>query len=189
MLIKHYKYKLDRLRKKFTVTKFTSVVQAVVIIFLVYTIVERTNTQKTVFLPPQKAYKEFWVSGNQLSKSYKEMVGIYISYTLLNIQKNNIESSLANLMPFVDSSSYKDVTLQLKKIYNYIAFNNVSRTFYYSYTKYPIIGNQKFLYLYGSIKDTIQDKVISTKKIILKIGYKVDFGMFKIKSIDIEEDK
>ena len=190
MLIKHYKYKLDRLRKKFSVTKFVAIVQSLTIVFLVFVIVSKTNSQRTVFLPPQKAYKEFWVSGNQLSKSYKEMIGIYISYTLLNIQKHNVDSSLANLMPFVDSSAYKDVTLQLKKLYEYITFNNVSRTFYYSFMEYSKAKSiQNFLYVHGSIKDSIQDKVISTKKVILKIGYKIDFGMFKITSIDLEEDK
>ena len=175
----------DNILKDNILLKFIVSVEAILILFLVYIVIERTDSQKTVFMPPQSTYKEFWISGNQVSKSYLENIGSFIAYNLLNVTKGNANELLSNLLPLVQSSTYYDVKKELQQLQNYIVQNQISRSFYLGYIE-QTKSNQ--IIVYGSISDAISSKIIRTKKIKLIIDYNIKFGRFYIVNLSIKDD-
>ena len=185
MDIKNFKNLKDNLLKDNIILKFVVTVEAVLIVFLVYIVIERTDSQKTVFMPPQSTYKEFWISGDQVSKSYLENIGAFIAYNLLNINKGNANVLLSNLLPLVQSSTYYEVKKELQQLQNYIVQNQIARSFYLGYVEQT---KRNQIAVHGSISDAISSKVIRNKKIKLIIDYKIKFGRFYIVNLAIEDD-
>ncbi len=185
MDIKRFQNLKDNILKDNILLKFIVVVEALLIIFLVYVVVERTDSQKTVFMPPQTTYKEFWISGNQVSKSYLENIASFIAYNLLNVTSGNSNILLSNLLPLVDSSTFYEVKKELKQLQNYIVENQISRSFFLGYIKQT---GKNQVTVYGSISDAISSKIIRTSKVKLVVDFKIKFGRFYIVNLSIKDD-
>lgn len=151
-------------------------------IYLVTQLVNNSNSQRTVFLPPQNTYKEFWVSGDVVSESYKQMIGNFIAQNMLNISYNNANLIVSNILPLVHSNTYKDVRLELKKMVNYIISNDISRSFFIS--KIDLTQKDKII-VHGSITDFITSKVLRNKDVSLEIDYTVKYGQFFIVNLKL----
>lgn len=178
-LFKNYK---DNILSQNAILKFSVVLMAVSNLYLVTQLVNNSNSQKTVFLPPQNTYKEFWVSGDVVSDSYKQMIGNFIAQNMLNISYNNANLIVSNILPLVYSSTYKDVRLELKKMVNYIISNDISRSFFIS--KIDITQKDKII-VHGSITDFITSKVLRNKDVSLEIDYTVKYGQFFIVNLKL----
>lgn len=174
----------DNLLKENILLKSVIVVEGVLIASLAFTLISNSNSQRTVFLPPQATYQEFWVSGDQVSKSYLENVSSFVAYNLLNISPDNANSLLSNLLPLVDSDSYYKVKEELTKMHNHILSNQISRTFYAGTVQ--IVGNNKLI-LGGVIKDAISQKIVKSENVNLVIEYKIKFGRFYITNLGLEK--
>ena len=172
----------DNILSQNALLKFSVVLMALSNIYLVNQVITNSNSKKTVFLPPQNTYKEFWVSGDVVSESYKEMIGNFIAHNLLNVSVNNANTLVSNIIPLVHSSTYKKVRIELKKMVNYIISNNISRSFHISsiktHQKNKIIVN-------GSISDFITSKLLRSKDVNLEIDYKVKYGQFYIVNLKL----
>ena len=162
--------------------KLSVISMTIMNIYLVTQLVNNSNSQRTVFLPPQNTYKEFWVSGDVVSESYKHMIGNFISNNMLNISFNNANLIVSNILPLVHSSTYKDVRLELKKMVNYIISNDISRSFFIS--KIDITQKDKII-VHGSITDFITSKVLRNKDVSLEIDYTVKYGQFYILNLKL----
>ena len=178
-IFKNYK---DNILSQNAILKFSVVLMTVSNIYLVTQLVNNSNSQKTVFLPPQNTYKEFWVSGDVVSESYKQMIGNFIAQNMLNISYNNANLIVSNILPLVHSSTYKDVRLELKKMVNYIISNDISRSFFIS--KIDITQKDKII-VHGSITDFITSKVLRNKDVSLEIDYTVKYGQFFIVNLKL----
>lgn len=178
-LFNNYK---DNILSQNAILKFSVVLMTVSNIYLVTQLVNNSNSQKTVFLPPQNTYKEFWVSGDVVSESYKQMIGNFIAQNMLNISYNNANLIVSNILPLVHSNTYKDVRLELKKMVNYIISNDISRSFFIS--KIDTTQKDKII-VHGSITDFITSKVLRNKDVSLEIDYTVKYGQFFIVNLKL----
>jgi conjugal transfer pilus assembly protein TraE len=165
------------------ILKFSVLLLALSNVYLVHQLTTNSNSARTVFLPPQNSYKEFWVSGDVISDSYKKMIGNFISQNMLNISYNNAELIVGNIIPLVHSSTYKEVRLELKKMVNYIISNDISRSFFIS--NIDTTQNEKII-VHGSITDFITSKVLRNKDVSLEIDYTVKFGQFFIVNLKLD---
>lgn len=162
-------------------------IEAILIVVLTYTVISKTDSQKTVFLPPQNTYKEFWVSGDQVSQSYLETVGTFIAYNLLNVTKDNANQLISNILPMIESSNYYEVKKELQKTHNYIVSNQLSRSFFSSGVRVdPEVPNR--MIVEGILNDSISTKIIKNRKVKLFIDYEIKFGLFKIINLSLKED-
>ena len=178
-IFKNYK---DNILSQNAILKLSVALMTVSNIYLVTQLVNNSNSQRTVFLPPQNTYKEFWVSGDVVSESYKQMIGNFIAQNMLNISFNNANLIVSNILPLVYSSTYKDVRLELKKMVNYIISNDISRSFFIS--KIDITQKDKII-VHGSITDFITSKVLRNKDVSLEIDYTVKYGQFFIVNLKL----
>ena len=178
-IFKNYK---DNILSQNVILKLSVVLMTVSNIYLATQLVNNSNSQKTVFLPPQNTYKEFWVSGDVVSESYKQMIGNYIAQNMLNISYNNANLIVSNILPLVHSNTYKDVRLELKKMVNYIISNDIARSFFIS--KIDITQKDKII-VHGSITDFITSKVLRNKDVSLEIDYTVKYGQFFIVNLKL----
>lgn len=185
MELKKYKNLKDSYIKDNFLLKFIITIEALLISFLVFIVIEKTDSQKTVFLPPQSTYKEFWISGDTVSKSYLETIGAFISYNLLNVNRDNADRLISNLLPLVKSDNYYEVKMELTKLHNYVVQNQLARAFYLNEVK-QITDNQ--IVVFGSLVDSMSTKVIRNSKIKLVIDYEIKFGQFYITNLSLQDD-
>lgn len=184
MFFNRYRNIKDNFAKENVLLKTVIVILVVLIMYLIYIVVSRTDSQRTVFLPPQSTYKEFWISGDEVSKSYLETVGSFIAYNLLNVSKDNAKLLLSNILPLVDSNTYYEVKQELQKMHNYIVSNQMSRTFYLGEVEQT--GNSQMI-VSGTLRDSISTKIIKTEQVRLVIDYKIKFGLFHIVNLTLED--
>ena len=178
-----FKFKLDKYMYENYTFRIITLIMAGIIGFETYIIVERTDSQKVVFMPPSAITKEFWISGNMVSKSYLEQVGLFIASNLLNIDSNTAKYTIKNILPLVQPNFYYKVKNMLMEQVQYIQDNDISRVFYPSIVK---IQKGK-LDVLGVIKDIIGDKVVSHSQIDVEIKYKIKQGRFWITGIIVKK--
>ena len=186
MLKKFYKNNLDKYILENITFRFITSALLIVIVFLIWIIISRTNTEKIVFMPPKVMAQEFWISGNEVSKSYLEEMAQFIAFNLMNVTKSNAISNIDNLMPLIEPEFYNKVKTVLVEQNEYIVDNAISRTFFLSQVNADTKG---IIEVYGVVKDIIGDKVITSKQYIINIGYKIKQGRFFINSIEAKENK
>lgn len=186
MLFDKYKNKMDKYLLENITFRTITLILSILIAFLVWIIVSRTDSQKVVFMPPKIINQEFWIAGNEVSKTYLHEMGQFVSFNLLNITKENANNNIENLLTLVDSKFYNEVKIKLLQQTNYIIDNAISRTFFVSSIDADTKGLIK---VFGVVKDIIGDKVIDSNQQILSINYSINQGRFIINNISIEKEK
>lgn len=186
MLFDKYKNKMDKYLLENITFRTVTLILSLLIVFLVWIIVSRTDSQKVVFMPPKIINQEFWIAGNEVSKTYLHEMGQFVSFNLLNITKENANNNIENLLTLVDSKFYNEVKIKLLEQTNYIIDNAISRTFFVSSIDADTKGLIK---VFGVVKDIIGDKVVDSNQQILSINYSINQGRFIINNISIEKEK
>ncbi|ENE8347750.1 conjugal transfer protein TraE [Campylobacter upsaliensis] len=186
MLFDKYKNKMDKYLLENITFRTITLILSILIAFLVWIIVSRTDSQKVVFMPPKIINQEFWIAGNEVSKTYLHEMGQFVSFNLLNITKENANNNIENLLTLVDSKFYNEVKIKLLQQTNYIIDNAISRTFFVSAIDADTKGLIK---VFGVVKDIIGDKVIDSNQQILSINYSINQGRFIINNISIEKEE
>ena len=178
-----FKNAKDSLLGQNLVLKVGIIAMVVTNIYLVHTVVKKTDSQRTVFIPPQNTYKEFWVNGNTVSNSYLTMMGNFVSHNILNVSTKNAEMLMGNILPLVASSSFTEVKKELQRMYNFLKDNQMSRVFYLSFVD---TSTPNKLIVKGSISDFVSSQALRTKQINLEIDYNIEFGRFYIVNLSLK---
>lgn len=187
MLFDKYKNKMDKYLYENYTFRITTVALCVVIMFLIFIIVSRTDSQRTVFVPPKIVNQEFWIAGNEVSKTYLHEMGQFIAFNLLNITKDNANNNVANILTLVDPKFYNEVRANLMEQVRYITENSISRTFFVSSIDADKKGTIK---IYGVIKDIIETKVVRSEFVEYDIRYEVVLGRFVLSDvIPVQQEK
>lgn len=186
MLFDKYKNKMDKYLLENITFRTVTLILSLLIVFLIWIIVSRTDSQKVVFMPPKIINQEFWIAGNEVSKTYLHEMGQFVSFNLLNITKENANNNIENLLTLVDSKFYNEVKIKLLEQTNYIIDNAISRTFFVSSIDADTKGLIK---VFGVVKDIIGDKVVRSSQSIVNIHYEINQGRFVLNDILIEEGK
>ncbi|MCR6574449.1 type IV conjugative transfer system protein TraE [Campylobacter insulaenigrae] len=185
MLFDKYKNKLDRYVLENITFRTISVILSLVILFLVWVIISRTDSQRVVFMPPKAIAKEFWIAGDEVSKTYIEEISQFIAFNLLNITRENAHNNIENILTLVEPKFYQEVKIKLLEQTGYIVDNSISRTFFIT----AIDANKKgVVEVHGVIKDIISDKVINSNNNSLIIGYEINQGRFWINSLSFKNE-
>lgn len=185
MLFDKYKNKMDKYLYENITFRTISIALSIVIIFLVYIIVARTDSQKVVFVPPKIVNQEFWIAGNEVSKTYLHEMGQFITFNLLNVTKSNIQNNIDNILTLVEPKYYNEVRGKLLEQARYITENSISRTFFVSAIDADTKGTIK---VYGVVKDIIKDKVIRSEIAEYDIKYDIVLGRFFLNDVIIVEN-
>lgn len=185
MLFDKYRNKMDKYLYENITFRTISIALSIVIIFLVYIIVARTDSQKVVFVPPKIVNQEFWIAGNEVSKTYLHEMGQFIAFNLLNVTKSNIQNNIDNILTLVEPKYYNEVRGKLLEQARYIAENSISRTFFVSAIDADTKGTIK---VYGVVKDIIKDKVIRSEIAEYDIKYDIVLGRFFLNDVVIVEN-
>ena len=186
MLSNIFKNKLDKYIFENITFRFITTILVLLVMYLSWIIVNRTDSQKIVFMPPKMVAQEFWITGNEVSKSYLHEIAQFITFNLLNITKHNASNNVDNIMPLIDPNNYNEVKTELTAQNEYVIANSISRTFFLSTidadTKGEIIAQ-------GIIKDIIGSRVVNSKPYLIKIGYRIEQGRIFINAIEVKENK
>ncbi len=185
MLWNKYKFKLDKYIYENWTFRITTTILVGIIAYQTWLIGEKANNQKVVVLPP-KVTKSFWVSGNQVSKSYLEQMAQMIAFYLFNISPNTAKLSVDNILLYVEPQFYSKVKTLLYKQVKYIQENDISRVFYPSIIK---VDKPGLIQVIGVKRDIIGNKIVSQDQIELDIGYRIKQGRFWINSIIVKKYK
>jgi len=184
MLMKNFKFKLDKYIYENWTFRIVTLALIAIIGFQTYEISTKINNQRIVFMPPKVITKEFWITGNQVSKSYLEQMGLFIIYNLFNITKDSAKNNIANILSLVDPQAYYDVKAKLKEQVNYIVDNGISRIFYPSVVN---VDKKGVIKITGIVKDIISNKIVNDDQLNVKIYYKIKNGRFWL--IDVKVKK
>jgi conjugal transfer pilus assembly protein TraE len=170
---KSEQYKVFIQNQKLTIALV--VMMVVNLILGVYILTFATNS-RTVFLPSFNATQEFWVAGREVSVSYLEQIGRYISDVLWNVSPDNAKSVKGAIMPLVPSQHWNDVDRAITQQLAYIADNAITRVFLPSSIDYA--SERGVLYVKGALKEMTGDVVALNKTTTLRIQYKIENGRF-----------
>ncbi len=124
--MKFFSY-LDKLIEENRILKFVVLILTLTNVALAVLFLQIRNTQKVVVVPPE-IRREFWVSGNTLSKSYLEQVFYYITSSLLNVSPETVDDSISRVYVFLTTDpalvgrikkAFQDYTsaIKRKKVY------------------------------------------------------------------------
>lgn len=164
--------------------RMVTLVMAFTILVLVYFLVAKVDNQRVVVMPPFITLKEFWVSGENISDSYLEMVADGIAYNVLNIapeRKPNTEF-LYSLTPSEHQNAVRGaIENQIKFIQN----NSISQVFY---THAYDVKTKGLIKVTGVLKQYVGDKKMESSLHHLNITYFVKGGRFWLKGIDLKKD-
>lgn len=185
MLFDKYKYKLDKYIYENMTFRIVTIVLIGVIVFQSYLISSRMDNQKVVFMPPKIINQEFWVSGNEVSKSYLNEMGLFTVFNLMNITKENSKSNIDNLLVLISPDTYYEIKSYLTEQMNYITDNAISRVFFPSVVD---VDQKGVIKVTGVIKDIISDKVMKSEQNVITIEYQIKQGRFWIYDIKITND-
>ncbi|WP_187648658.1 TraE/TraK family type IV conjugative transfer system protein [Nitrosophilus labii] len=186
MKYEKFKFKMDKYIFENWTFRMVTIGLVGIIAYQTYLISTRINNQKVIFMPPKMVTKEFWVTGNQVSKSYLEEVGLFIVYNLLNVTKESAKSNVENILLLVSPNAYYEVKAKLIEQMNYITDNGISRVFFPSMVD---VKEKGVIKVSGIIKDIISDKVVNNTPAIVHINYKIKEGRFWIIDIKVVKDK
>lgn len=186
MLFDKYKNKQDRYIYENITFRTISLALVVLLAFETWVIIRGVDSERVVFMPPKVITQEFWVSGNEVSRSYLDQMGQFISFNLFNIDKNNAANNIENILTLVEPNYYYDIKAALQKQVEYIIKNGISRTFFVSAVE---VKEQGKLQIHGVIKDIISDKVIKSDQETLIVDYSIQQGRFWITDLNLKEKK
>jgi conjugal transfer pilus assembly protein TraE len=152
-------------------------------ILMLYIVIWATDA-RTFVLPPYNPTKEFWIAGDQVSASYMEQVGIYISELMYNVSPDNVKQVKPSLLPLVPTENWSEVERSLTTQLSYITQNAIVRIFHPSSVDWSKKG---VLRVTGIIKEMSADIVTDTRKSTIRIDYMVKNGRFWL--LGIREEK
>jgi len=184
MKLGFFKNQKDKIIKDNQTYKVIVLSLSLVVMFLTYVITFRIEDQKIVVMPPFVTLKEFWVSGDNVSDTYLEMVADGVAYNVLNIapeRKPNTEF----LYAMVPAEHYKEVRSAIDNQIKFIQNNAVSQVFYT--TEYNL-KEKGIIKVSGLLKQYIGDKKMESSIHTLEIGYFIKGGKFFIRGIQLTKD-
>jgi len=185
MLFDKFKFKMDKYIYENWTFRIVTIILLGVIIFQSYLISSRMDNQKVVFMPPKIINQEFWVTGNQVSKSYLNEMAQFIIFNLMNITKETAKNNIDNLLILVSPDYYYEVKSKLIEQMNYITDNAISRVFFPSTVN---ADHKGIIKVTGVMKDIISDKIMKSEQVIVRIDYQIKQGRFWIYDIKITKD-
>lgn len=142
--------------------------------------------EKTVVVIPPKVTKEFQVSGNELSFSYFEQVGFYLSDRVLSVSAENAQNSFDTILPYLttEPDAVKIIRENLSMQAQVIRENDIYQVFYPMRVAVNAQG-MKFS-VEGTLKKMSGNNHISTGKATITFDFIVKDGRLIIKSIEVK---
>lgn len=186
MLLDRFKFKLDKYIYENWTFRLITFFLLGVIIFQSYLISSRMDNQKVVFMPPKVVNQEFWVAGNEVSKSYLNEMALFVIFNLMNVTKENAKNNIDNLLILVSPEFYYEVKTNLVEQMNYITDNAISRVFFPSVLN---VDEKGLIKVTGVVKDIISDKVMRSEQAVVRIEYQIKQGRFWIYDIKITKEE
>lgn len=185
MLWGKFKYKLDKYIYENWTFRIVTLVLLGIIVFQQYMMSSKLSSQRTVFVPPTVSMKEFWVTGDQISKEGLEGIGEFVAYNIFNVTKEIAPKNIDNIMSLVPPEYYYEVKTSLIEQMEYVTSNGIARSFYPSMIDTKEKGLIK---ISGVLKDTISDKVVNSKRMVFEVQYQIVQGRFWLHGWNIDED-
>lgn len=182
MLFDKFKFKMDKYIYENWTFRIVTLVLLGIIIFQSYLISGRMNNQKVVFMPPKIINQEFWVTGDQVSKSYLNEMSQFIVFNLMNVTKETAKNNIDNLLTLVSANYYYEVKSNLIEQMNYITDNAISRVFFPSTVN---VDQKGLINVVGVMRDIISDKIIKSEQVVVRIEYQIKQGRFWIYDIKV----
>lgn len=179
-----FKNKLDGVAFENKTFRIVTLFLAFTILVMGYFLVTKIEDQRVVVMPPFVTLKEFWVSGENVSDSYLEMVADGVAYNVLNIspeRKPNTEF-LYSLTP---QEHYGEVRGAIENQIKFIQNNAISQVFYT--TGYDL-RKKGLIRITGVLKQFVGDKKMESAIHHLEISYYVKGGRFWLKGIELKKD-
>lgn len=179
-----FKNKLDGVAFENKTFRIVTLVMAFTILVMAFILVAKVEDQKVVVMPPFVTLKEFWITGENVSDSYLEMVADGVAFNVLNIspeRKPNTEFLYALTPPQFQNDVRGAIESQIKFIQN----NGISQVFY---TSGYDLKTKGLLRVTGLLKQYVGDKKMESSIHHLEISYYVKGGRFWIKGIDLKRD-
>ncbi|MBP9566240.1 MAG: conjugal transfer protein TraE [Sulfurospirillum sp.] len=176
--------KLDKVAFENKAFRMVSLLMALTILLMGYFLVLRVENQKIIVMPPFVTLKEFWVSGENVSDSYLEMVADGIAYNVLNIapeRKPNTEF----LYALTPAEHYNAVKGAIENQIKFIQNNGISQVFYTNGYDVKTKGHMR---VSGVLKQYVGDKKMESSVHHLEITYAISGGRFWLKGIDLKKD-
>lgn len=181
MTRKYFKNEYDSLVAKEIANKAVSIILAVALSISTFTIYKLYQEQKVVILPAS-VQKEFWATSKNVSESYLEQMGQYISTALLNVSPNSAEEQFGLVLELASPGFYQNMKLELENQKRYLVENGITSAFWAKSFKFE----KDHITVQGMKHNIIGDKVVEKRGITLKIYFEVQSGRFYISSFAIK---
>ncbi|MCK9473669.1 TraE/TraK family type IV conjugative transfer system protein [Sulfurimonas sp.] len=181
MIRKYFKNEYDRLVAKELANKIVSIILASALSISSFTIYKLYEEQKIIILPAS-VQKEFWATSKDVSESYLEQMGQYISTALLNVSPNSVETQFKFVLDLAAPHFYQNLKLDLENQKRYLVENGITSAFWAKSFKFE----KDHITVQGMKHNIIGDKVVEKRGITLKIYFEVQSGRFYISSFTIK---
>jgi len=182
MNINIFKSKFNNLVAQNLANKIVVIIFAFIIGIEGIVINDLIGKQRTIILPCGNIVKEFWVTGNKVSKNYLQRQAQFISSSLHTTNPKNAKKQFFSILPLIEPAQYNKVKKEFLKQIRYLVDNDISTVFYpssYDYKENEIIVE-------GVKNNTIGNKIVTSKNIKFKIKFYMKDGRFYIKSLKVD---
>lgn len=142
--------------------------------------------EKTVVVIPPNVNKEFQVSGNELSRSYIEQIGYFLSDRVLSVSPGTVDSSFDSIVPFLTTSpdAIKTIREGLAEQAQAIKENDMFQVFYPM--KVNINDKANKFAVEGSLRKMSGNNPISASKATIIFSFTVENGQMIITSLEVK---
>lgn len=187
MNIKHFQ-KEQKYKNTKNILIAYRVVIFLILIFISYSILEKNNQTKTIFIPMQNT-SEFYIQNQNANDQYIQNYIEYIIILWQEVTPTNIERRFEKLLSYIDSENYYQIKKQLA--------NKINKIKKYKNNRYSVAintikidrKNQEIIAKITKNRWTDSKGIKEKKDIDLLINYKINQSTFYItKMEEIQND-
>ena len=154
---------------------------AAMLLLSVMTLFGKSNSTKTIFIPPtvndaNKPYsnKPFWVSDSGASPEYYQMTADYVAQLALTTDVKSAPYQVERLLAISEPSIRGTLKAELDASALKMKNDNIQQAFYptdfYMSKDDPVVGVK------GNLKTWVGDKMTSSRQVVYRIAFKQDAG-------------
>jgi len=143
----------------------------------------KASVSRTVIVMPPRVEKEFWVSGDTLSRAYLEQVAIFLADRILSVSPENVDKSLDMIGVFftTDPEGLKAIRESLKEYAVVIKRENYSQMFY----PLSVVITEKNLTVEGVLRKVVGTTYAGQERRSITFSYEVRNGRLFITEVKL----
>ncbi len=164
----HYASALAQTLHRRNLWMLIAVLLALANLALAWFVLSRESRERIVIVPP-RFEKAFWIQGREVSDSYLEQLGVYVSELALSYSPDNVRYRIQQLLTHTDPRAYAELSKSLQADADRIIRNRISAVFHPQQVR--IRNAERKTAVYGLQTRMIGGKISDSRQLALVVAF------------------